>query len=166
MSLSREMQATSPALIRPMRSAMTVRITELTHSRQGPGSWQRRLHGGPHRTGVRHRCLRLRRHGCGTSRRLGPSAVWPAGCVPASCPEPPWLGVLVARTAPCAALPAAVTVVAAAATGAFAAADAVDVTVPAALTAVPDAVASDWVVLSSAWLAPVTVAATVAAWPV
>jgi hypothetical protein len=61
---------------------------------------------------------------------------------------------------------------AAAATGAFTAADAVDVTVdvtvPAALTAVPDAVASDWVVLSSAWLAPVTVAATVAvaAWPV
>jgi hypothetical protein len=73
-------------------------------------------------------------------------------------------------------LSAAVTVVtgafAAAAIGAFAAADAVDVTVdvtvPAALTAVPDAVASDWVVPSSAWLAPVTVAATVAvaAWPV
>jgi hypothetical protein len=77
-------------------------------------------------------------------------------------------------------LPAAVTVVAAAAAvtgafaagafaaGAFAAADAVDVTVPAALTAVPGAVASDWVVLSSAWLTPVTVAATVAvaAWPV
>jgi len=45
------------------------------------------------------------------------SAVWPAGCVPASCPEPPWLGVLVARAAPVTALPAAVTVAAAAATG-------------------------------------------------
>jgi len=82
--------------------------------------------------------------------------------------------MLEARAAPVTALLAAVTVVAvtgafaAAATGAFAAADAVDVTVPAAVTAVPDAVASDWVVLSSAWLAPVTVAATVAvaAWPV
>ena len=45
------------------------------------------------------------------------SAVWLAGCVPASCPEPPWLGVLVARAAPVTALLAAVTVAAAAATG-------------------------------------------------
>jgi hypothetical protein len=45
------------------------------------------------------------------------SAVWPAGCVPASCPEAPWLGVLVARAAPITALLAAVTVAAAAATG-------------------------------------------------
>ena len=63
---------------------------------------------------------------------------------------------------------AAVTGAFAAATGAFAVDVTVDVTVPAALTAVPDAVASDWVVLCSAWLAPVAVAATVAvaAWPV
>ena len=45
------------------------------------------------------------------------SAVWPAGCVPASCPEPPWLGVLAARATPVTALLAAVTVAAAAVTG-------------------------------------------------
>jgi hypothetical protein len=47
-------------------------------------------------------------------------------------------------------------------TAADAADVAVDVTVPVALTAVPDAVVSVWVVPCSAWLAPVTVAATVA----
>jgi hypothetical protein len=58
--------------------------------------------------------------------------------------------VLVAWAVSRTVLPAVVTTVAAAtgaftaaATGAFAAADAEDVTVPAALTAVPDAVASD-----------------------
>src|SRR6185369_2596351 len=93
-----------------------------------------------------------------------PPAVWPADCAWASWPEPPWLGALVAWVASCTVLLAAVTVAAAAATGAFtaaatgaftaaatgaftaadAAADAVDVTVPAALTAVPDAVVSVW----------------------
>ena len=86
----------------------------------------------------------------------------------ASWLEPPWPGVLLAWTAPCTVLLAAVTVAAAAATGAFAADVAVDVTVPAALTVVPDAVASDWVEPCSAWPAPVTVAATavVAVWAV
>jgi hypothetical protein len=78
----------------------------------------------------------------------------------------------VTSAAPCSVLPASATVAVTAATGAFAAAGAADVTVDVtaltALTAEPDALVSTWVVPCSALPAPVTVAATAAtvAWPV